>query len=103
MENNTINEIQEYVKRFGERRNWQTNPYEVLAHMIEELGEVARNVLHMKNYGGRHSPDNYSDIAEELADILYLTLKMANECNVNLAKAFSEKMEINEKRFPIST
>jgi NTP pyrophosphatase (non-canonical NTP hydrolase) len=38
---------------------------------------------------------------EELADLLYLTLKMANQSGVNLEEAFRNKMEKNTKRFPI--
>ena len=100
MQDKTIDELQKYVQKFIEERNWQNSPSEILVHIIEELGEVARNILHMKNYGGQHTSDKKTNMDEELADLLYLLLKMANECKINLAEAFSLKMKKNEQRFP---
>ena len=69
--------------------------------MLEEMGEVARNVLKMKNYGGQHTSNSDQNMDEELADVLYLLLKLANESNVDINAAFQTKMEKNIKRFPI--
>ena len=100
METKTIKEAQEFVDKFVKERNWQTPLSDILIHMIEEFGEVARNVLKMKNYGGQHTSDSEHDITAELADLFYLLLKLANETKIDLNKAFDEKMEKNAKRFP---
>ena len=100
MEDKTIRGMQDYVNNFVMERGWQTPASDILTHIVEELGEVARNVLHMKNYGGQHTSDKDINMDEELADLLYLLLKMSNECNVDLGKAFTLKMEKNAKRFP---
>lgn len=101
MENKTLKEVQEQVKEFVAERNWETPASDILIHMIEELGEVARNVLKMKNYGGQHTTINLeNNMDEELADVFYLLLKLANESNINLGIAFGKKMEKNSKRFP---
>ena len=101
MEEKTIKELQEYVNAFVNDREWQTPAGDILIHIVEELGEVARNVLHIKNYGGQHTNDKENNMDEELADLLYLLLKMSNACDVNLGKAFTSKMEKNAKRFPV--
>jgi dCTP diphosphatase len=44
--------------------------------------------------------DRKSDIAHELADVLYWTLLMANELGIDLASALNEKLAINEKKYP---
>lgn len=100
MEGKTIKELQEEVNAFVNERKWQTPIDDILIHIVEELGEVARNVLRMKNYGGQHTSDKENNMDEELADLLYLLLKMGNECKVDLGKAFDSKMEKNAKRFP---
>jgi len=41
-----------------------------------------------------------NNMDEELADVFYLLLKLANESNINLGIAFGKKMEKNSKRFP---
>jgi len=100
MDQKNLRELQSYVKNFVDERNWQTPASDVLIHMVEELGEVARNVLKMKNYGGQHTADSDHNMHEELADVFYLLLKLANEFNVDLVQAFSQKMEKNAQRFP---
>ena len=100
MENKNLKELQEWVKCFVDERGWKNNPGDILTHMVEELGEVARNVLHMKDYGGQHTFKEDINMGEELADLMYLLLKMSNECNVDLGKSFRLKMEKNVKRFP---
>ena len=100
MNQKNLRELQFYVKKFVDERNWQTPASDVLIHMVEELGEVARNVLKMKNYGGQHTSDANHNMGEELADVFYLLLKLSNESNVDLVEAFSQKMEKNSKRFP---
>ncbi len=101
MNQKNVRELQAYVKKFVDERNWQTPASDILIHMVEELGEVARNVLKMKNYGGQHTSDSKNNMPEELADVFYLLLKLANESNVDLADAFVQKMEKNSKRFPL--
>lgn len=103
MEQKNLRELQVYVKNFVDERNWQTPASDILIHMVEELGEVARNVLKMKNYGGQHTADSDHNMHEELADVFYLLLKLANESKVDLVDAFSKKMEKNSKRFPPAT
>lgn len=100
MNQKNLRELQGYVKEFVNERNWQTPASDVLIHMLEELGEVARNVLKMKNYGGQHTSDSGNNMHEELADVFYLLLKLANESDVDLMDAFGQKMEKNSKRFP---
>mgnify|MGYP005656228147 CR=1 FL=1 len=96
MENKNLKELQEWVKCFVDERGWKNNPGDILTHMVEELGEVARNVLHMKDYGGQHTFKEDINMGEELADLMYLLLKMSNECNVDLGKSFRLKMEKKE-------
>jgi len=101
MKETTIKEAQELVRRFVEERNWQTPPEDILIHMVEEQGEVARNILAMKNYGGQHVKKSDNNMDEELADMLYLLLKLANETKVDLDDALLRKLEKNAKRFPV--
>ncbi len=99
MEIKTIKEAQEFVKKFVHERNWETSEEDILLHLMEELGEVSRNVLKRKDYGGNHTQDSKQNMDEELADVFYLILKLANKTNVDLNLAFQNKMKENIKRF----
>jgi len=97
----TIKEAQELVRKFVKERNWQTSPADILIHMVEEQGEVARNILKMKNYGGQHTSNSNNNMDEELADMFYLLLKLANETKIDLNDALLRNLEKNTKRFPV--
>jgi len=95
-----IKEAQEIVNRVVSERKWETPSSDTFIHLVEELGEIARNILKMKNYGGQHTSDSKINLDEELADVFYLLLKLSNENNVDLDKALEKKIEEISKRFP---
>ena len=99
MENSSIDECQEFVKNFVKERNWETAPNEIVIHMTEEMGEIARAVLKYSEYGGNHQKID-ENFGEELADMFYLLLKLSNTLNLKLSGEFIKKMESNKKRFP---
>ncbi len=69
--------VQQYAKPY-----W--HPLSQLARLSEEVGEVAR-ILNAK-YGDKpKKPDEvHEDLADELADILYTVLALANSENIVL-------------------
>lgn len=100
MEQNTLKEAQEIIRKFVEERSWERPSADTFIHLVEEIGEVGRNILIMKDYGGAHTKDKPVNMEEELADVLYLLLKLANENNVDLQNAFTSKVEKIRKKFP---
>lgn len=96
----TIKQSQQIVDDFVRERNWQTSASDITLHLVEEMGEIARNVLKMKNYGGQHTQNSEINMDEELADVFYLILKLANETNIDLEKALLTKMEKIRKKYP---
>ena len=100
LQSKNLEELQLVIQQFVQERNWQRPPADVLIHLIEEMGEVARNILILNNYGGQHTSDKKTNLDEELADVLYLLLKLANETNINLSLALQTKMQKNALRFP---
>jgi len=100
MNNETLKELQEIIKIFVEERDWKRPSSDTLIHLIEEIGEVGRNILIMKDYGGSHTKDKPTNLEEELADVLYLLLKLANENDVDLQNALLTKIEKIREKFP---
>ncbi len=78
-------------------------PHEILARISEENGELAREINH--KYGPKKKKDNESEgrISEELGDILFSIICMANSEGISLDKSFGEAMEKcygrDDKRF----
>ncbi|MCS6904192.1 MAG: nucleotide pyrophosphohydrolase [Bacteroidia bacterium] len=69
-----------------------------LAVLMEEIGEVAR--LFSRLYGDQSFKEGESaeKLAEELSDVLFVLLCLANQTGVDLEKAFLEKMKIRTQR-----
>jgi NTP pyrophosphatase (non-canonical NTP hydrolase) len=69
-----------------------------MAILTEEVGEVAR--LMSRIYGDQSFKESDKDkkLADELADVLWVLICIANQTGVNLTTAFSENIEKKNKR-----
>jgi NTP pyrophosphatase (non-canonical NTP hydrolase) len=90
----TISEAQckvdEWIKIYGKRYfNELTN----MAILTEEVGEVARIIS--RKFGEQSFKKNESDanLADELTDVLFVLICLANQTGINLEDAFIKNME----------
>lgn len=69
-----------------------------MAILTEEVGEVARIIS--RSYGDQSfkKSDKDKDLGEELADVLFVLICLANQTGIDLEKAFDKKMEKRTKR-----
>ena len=69
-----------------------------MAILTEEVGEVAR--LMSRKYGEQSfkQSDQDKELADELADVLWVLTCIANQTGVNLTEAFHKNMEKKSKR-----
>ena len=88
----TIQEAQEavdkWIKDYGVRYfNEMTN----MAILTEEVGEVARIMAH--RFGEQSAKDGERlDLADELADVLWVLMCIANQTGVDLTEAFEKNI-----------
>ena len=82
--------IREYgVRYFSELTN--------MACLTEEVGELARVMA--RKYGDQSFKEGEKDnLDEEIADILWVLLCIANQTGVDITKAFRESLEKKTKR-----
>ncbi len=84
-------QVDEWIKTIGVRYfNELTN----MAMLTEEVGEVARIIARRYGEQSEKESDKNKDLGEELADVLFVTLCLANQTGVNLQEAFDRKMKI---------
>jgi NTP pyrophosphatase (non-canonical NTP hydrolase) len=90
----TIEEAQETVDKWitttGVRYfNELTNT----AILMEEVGEVAR--IMSRKYGEQSfkKSDEQVDLAEEMADVLFVLICLANQTGINLTEALTKNLE----------
>jgi NTP pyrophosphatase (non-canonical NTP hydrolase) len=90
----TINEAQEtvdqWIKTTGIRYfNELTNT----AILMEEVGEVAR--IMARKYGEQSfkKSDEAVNLADEMADVMFVLICLANQTGINLTDAFQKNLE----------
>ncbi len=89
----SIKEIQDDVDKWTSQFKIQYwPPLSILAAISEEVGELAREVN--DRYGGRvkKSTDQVKELEEEISDIIFNCICLANSHNIDLDKAWEKKM-----------
>lgn len=69
-----------------------------MAILTEEVGEVARIMARRYGEQSEKPTDKEIDLGEELADVLFVTLCLANQTGIDLQDAFDRKMLLKTKR-----
>ena len=84
-----------WIKTHGVRYfNELTN----MAQLTEEVGEVARIIARRYGEQSEKESDKIKDLGEELADVVFVVLCLANQTGVNLQDAFEKKLDHKTKR-----
>ncbi|MDG1823057.1 MAG: nucleotide pyrophosphohydrolase [Flavobacteriaceae bacterium] len=87
--------VDQWIKSHGVRYfNELTN----MAQLTEEVGEVARIIARRYGEQSEKESDKTKDLGEELADVLFVLLCLANQTDTNLQEAFDRKLDLKTKR-----
>jgi NTP pyrophosphatase (non-canonical NTP hydrolase) len=87
--------VDTWVKTYGVRYFSElTN----LGILMEEVGEVARLMTRIYGDQSFKNPDEARNLADELADVLFVAVCIANQTGVDLADALSRNLEKKTKR-----
>ena len=77
-------EVDTYISQFKEG---YFSPLAMVARLTEELGELAREVNHYYGEKPKKSSETEKAIEEELGDLLFVIICLANSLNIDLEKA----------------
>lgn len=82
--------VDDWIKTYGVRYfNELTN----MAILTEEVGEVARIISRKYGEQSFKESDKEKDLGDEMADVLWVLLCLANQTGVDLTKAFEKNLE----------
>lgn len=95
----TIREAQHmvdaWIKTYGVRYfNELTN----MAILTEEVGEVARLIARMYGEQSFKESDKQKDLGDEMADVLWVLICLANQIGVDLTEALEKNMQKKTNR-----
>lgn len=87
--------VDQWIKENGVRYfNELTN----MAMLTEEVGEVARIIARRYGEQSEKESDKNKDLGEEMADVLFVLICLANQTGIDLTGALQKSLEKKTKR-----
>lgn len=87
--------VDEWIRTIGVRYfNEMTN----LAQLVEEVGEVARILSRTVGEQSSKPGETPGDLADELADVMFVTICLANQSGIDLTEALQKNLDKKTKR-----
>ena len=88
-------QVDDWIKTFGVRYfNELTN----MAMLTEEVGEVARIIARRYGEQSEKESDKSKDLGDEMADVLFVLICLANQTGINLQEALQRNLDKKTKR-----
>ena len=105
-ERTTVLEMKEWLRRFSKERDWEKfhHPKDLGVALACEVGEVLEIFRYRENDEIRQrlqDPDQHRELAHELADCLWLILRLGDVCEIDLASSLQEKLQLAAIKYPI--
>lgn len=102
----SVHELKEKVKNFCDEREWDKyhNAKDLAIGIIIEASELLE---HFRFKSEKETEELFKDetkrqqITDEMADITFMLLRLAQRYNIDLASEFSRKMEKNAQKYPV--
>ncbi|GIV27353.1 MAG: nucleotide pyrophosphohydrolase [Bacteroidia bacterium] len=89
------NKVDEWIKNYGVRYfNELTNT----VILMEEVGELARIIARKYGEQSFKEGEDESKLGEEMADVLFVLICLANQTGINLEEEFLKKLEKKTNR-----
>ncbi len=99
-----LSELQAIIRKLVDDRDWDRfhNPKDLSISLTLEASEVLehfqwKNPEEMAAYAIKHK----EDVGEELADVFYCVLLLANKLDIDIAVALEKKMAKNAAKYPV--
>src|ERR1043166_8318487 len=83
-------EVDDYISQFEEG---YFPPLSMLARLTEELGELARAGSHHAGFKKPKPGEELGDVADELCDLIFVAVCLANSLDIDLDAAFARAMQ----------
>ena len=88
-------QVDSWIQTYGVRYfNQLTNT----AILSEEVGELARIMVRRYGEQSEKESDKKLDLGDEMADVLWVLICLANQCDIDLEQAFKKNLEKKTSR-----
>ncbi len=100
---NELTSLLERIRAFNAERDWSQfhNPKDLAISLSLEASEVLEHFQWKTPAEMQaHLAEHGTEVADELADVLYWVLLMGDTFNIDLVEAMHRKMDKNEAKYP---
>lgn len=102
----TVRELKDLVLAFSRERAWEQfhRPKDLGVALACEVGEVLEHFRYKTDdevAAALADPANIRELAHELADCLWVVLRLSDVCGIDLAASLREKVELAALKYPV--
>ena len=90
--------FQKRIDNFIKNHGGYWSPLSMLSAVVEELGELAREINHLEGFKPKKSINEGGRLGEEIADLLFSIICIANYYNIDLNEETNKIFEKYKKR-----
>jgi NTP pyrophosphatase (non-canonical NTP hydrolase) len=104
MADDSLKKLLAEALKFRDAREWKQfhNFKDLAVTLCLEAAEVLEHAQWKSEAElAKYLRSHRDQVGDELADVLHVTLLLAEHCRIDLAKTFARKMRQNEEKYPI--
>ena len=101
----TFEQLTSEIRAFRDARDWLQfhQPKELAVAISAEAGELLQHfVWQNPDQSAQRVRERRADIESEIADVAILLFELADNCDIDLARAMRAKLAHNEARYPVA-
>lgn len=100
----SLDQLARRLQAFAQARDWGQfhSPKNLASALIVEAGELLEHFQWLTEDQSRNlDAAKKQEVAMEMADVLLYLIQMGNELGVNLVEAAQQKIDLNDKKYPV--
>lgn len=100
----SLDQLARRLQAFAQARDWGQfhSPKNLASALIVEAGELLEHFQWLTEDQSRNlDAAKKQEVAMEMADVLLYLIQMSNELGVNLVEAAQQKIDLNDKKYPV--
>ncbi len=102
----TVGQLKQWVLDFSRERDWEQfhHPKDLGVALTCEVGELLEHFRYRTDTeieAHLADPAAHREVSDELADCLWLVLRLADVCRIDLATALREKIAEAARKYPV--
>ena len=95
---NSLKSIQDKIDEFIRNHGGYWPPLSMFSAVVEEIGVLAREINHLEGFKPKKSTERKIDLGEELADIIFAIICLANYYKIDLNEKINQIIDKYQKR-----